>query len=206
MRRILKQTINAFNLKTSVWSIALAPDPGVLRLLQQRWQLRVTTLSPKLSAPWWTATRFGNFCLCQNTQRERKKQHAKEKEKKSKRKLIFLAEPHRILSWIQRISIPVIHKYIKQMITIGTASKLETIFKVQKACGANRNDDPRAREKGDTKIRNWKKNCKSLPSFTPDYCFTAEDSTQISEFPAQDFKHTTIFPLRETTTAPNKAL
>jgi len=40
------------------------------------------------------------------------------------------------------------------MITIGTASKLQTVLKVQKASGANRRDDSRAREEGDTKIRN----------------------------------------------------
>lgn len=92
------------------------------------------------------------------------------------------------------------------MITIGTASKLQTVLKAQEAREANRRDDSRAREEGDTKLSNQKKNSKCLLSFTPDYCFTAENSTQISQLPAQDFKHTTTFPLRETTTAPNKAL
>lgn len=140
------------------------------------------------------------------TPKGRGKNRVQRKKKKTKCKLICLAEPHWILSWIQRISVPVIRKYINQVITIGTVIKLQTVLKVQKACGANRHDDSRAREEGDIKIRYWKKNSKWLPNFTLDYCFTAENSTQTSELPAQDFKHTTIFPLRETMTAPNKAL
>lgn len=207
MRRILKQTTNASNLKATLWSTALAPDLGVLRLLQHRWQLWVTNLHTFTQAL-HTAVYGSEIWQCLPLPKHPKEgeKTVQRKKKKTKCKLICLAEPHWILSWIQRISVPVIHKYINQVITIGTVIKLQTVLKVQKACGANRHDDSRAREEGDIKIRNWKKNSKCLPSFTLDYCFTAENSTQTSELPAQDFKHTTIFPLRETTTAPNKAL
>lgn len=111
MRRILKQTINASNLKASLWSITLAPDPGVLSLLQHHWQQRVNNLH---SFTQDMALRFGNVCICQNTQSKGKKWSVRKK-KKNRRKLICLAELHWIPSWIQRNSIPLIFKYIKQV-------------------------------------------------------------------------------------------
>lgn len=201
MRRILKQTINASNLKASLWSITLAPDPGVLSLLQHHWQQRVNNLH---SFTQDMALRFGNVCICQNTQSKGKKWSVRKKNNKNRRKLICLAELHWIPSWIQRSSIPLIFKYIKQVITIGTASKLETALKMQKVWEENRHDNTRAREQGKAVGRNQKKNHKYLPSFTPDHCSTAENWTQTSELPAQDLKYIR-FPLREMT-APNKAL
>lgn len=145
MRRILKQTINASNLKASLWSITLAPDPGVLSLLQHHWQQHVNNLH---SFTQDMALRFGNVCVCQNTQSKGKKWSVREKEKKEKSELICLAELHWIPSWIQRNIIPLIFKYIKQVITIGTASKLETTLKVQKAWEENRHHNTRARDRG----------------------------------------------------------
>lgn len=143
-RRILKQTINASNLKASLWSIALAPDPGALSLLQHHWQWCVNYLYAFTQD---MAPRFGNVYIHQSTQKEGRKMECKEN---SKDKLIHLAELHWILNIIQRNSIPLIHKYIKQVITIGTASKLETILNVQKAGGVNTHDDPRARQSSET--------------------------------------------------------
>lgn len=84
MRRILKQTINASNLKASLWSITLAPDPGVLSLLQHHWQQHVNNLH---SFTQDMALRFGNVCVCQNTQSKGKKWSVREKKKKRKKQI-----------------------------------------------------------------------------------------------------------------------
>lgn len=116
------------------------------------------------------AVRFGNVCLCQNTQRERKqsakgkKKSAKKAKKSHNNKKKPQKEQNTLINFSGRTtpnseldsenlcsSNTQIHK---QIITIGTASKLETILKVQKAHGANRHDKPSAREEGDIKIRN----------------------------------------------------
>lgn len=51
--------------------------------------------------------------------------------------------------------------------------------------------DRRATQRSETK----RKIVKCLPNFTPDYCFTAENSTQIFELPVQGFKYITFFVL-----------
>lgn len=81
--RILKQTINASNLKASLWSIALAPDPGALSLLQHHWQWCVNYLYAFTQD---MAPRFGNVYIYQSTQKEGRKMECKEN---SKDKLVW---------------------------------------------------------------------------------------------------------------------
>lgn len=69
----------------------------------------------------------------------------KEKNNNENKTQIKLSGRTTLNSELDSDSVPVIHKYIKHMITIGTASKLQTVLRVQKACGANRRDDSRAR-------------------------------------------------------------
>lgn len=157
--------------------------------------------------PQCMAARFGNVCLCQNTQREGKKQHAKEKEK-TKTQINFSGRStlnSELDSENQCSSNTQIHKtndHHRNCKQVRDYPQSAEILPVEQTGMTTQGQERRVTQRSETE----RKIVSAVPSFTPDYCFTVEDSTQTSELPAQDFKHTTIFPLRETTTAPNKAL
>lgn len=176
MRKILKQTINVSNLKASLGCTALAPDPRALCLLQHHWKLWVTSLHTfTLSSPQWD---LAMSALAKTAKGRRKKQSAKEKEKNKTIKACSFVwqKPYLILSWIQRISVPVMHKNIEQIITTITASyRLSSKCKkpVKQIGVTPQRQERRQAQRSETERKKYY----SPPSFTPDYCSTAEKST-----------------------------
>lgn len=75
----------------------------------------------------------------------------------------------KLLSQIQRIGVTVIQKYIKQTITLNPECPAKE--PVEQTGMTAQSQDRKATQRSETK----RKIVKCLPSFTPDYYFTAEN-------------------------------